>query len=167
MWSLSPAKSIASLSMSIWIFCRSRVILRLTQSFRLRYTIVRLRHVMKITIIGLTLPGVFFPILCALLIQASGISSSKLLNNSLHLSNTSSEVLESSPSTSKILRQSLLRYCSKSSHFLTRREDTVLETSNEFSHSARDSSNLSILSIRELTVSARLRIKFNKFSLNL
>ena len=88
----------------------------------------------------------FFPILCALPIQASRISRSKLLNNSLHLSNKSSEVSESSPSTSNILRQSLLSYCSKSSHFLNRREDTVLETSNEFSDSMTDSSSLSILS---------------------
>ena len=38
----------------------------------------------------------------------------------MHSSNTSSEVSKSSPSTSKILRQSLLPYCSKLSHFLTR-----------------------------------------------
>ena len=71
---------------------------------------------------------------------------------SLHLSNTSPEVSESSPSTSKILRQSLLPYCSKSSHFLTRQEDTVLETSNKFSRSMRDSSSLSIFSFYDLTV---------------
>ena len=79
-------------------------------------------------------------------IQAPGISSSNMLNNSVHLLNTSSEVSESSPSTSKILRQSLIPYCSKSSYFLTSCEDTVLETPNEFSHSMRDSSSLFILS---------------------
>ena len=72
------------------------------------------------------LHGVSFRILCAPSIQASGISSSKLLYNSLHLSNESSDVSESSPSTFKILRQSLIPHYSKSSPFLTRQEDSVL-----------------------------------------
>ena len=118
-------------------------------------------HVVKWTIIGLTLPGVFFSILCALSIQASEISSSKLWNNSLHLSNASSKVSESSPLTNKILRQGLLLYCSKSSHFLIRREDTILETSDEFSHSIKDSYRSSILSFWELAISVSFRIKFD------
>ena len=57
-------------------------------------------------------------------------SSSRLLHNFLHLSSISFEVSESSPSILKILKQSLLQYCSNWSHFLTRREDTVLKTFN-------------------------------------
>ena len=46
------------------------------------------------------------------------------------------------------------------SHFLTKREHTVLEISNEFSNYMRDSSSLSILSFWEMTVSVSFRIKF-------
>ena len=158
MWSLSQAKSIA---MSIQLLVRSRVILQLTRSFRLLWTIVRWRIVVKWTIIGITLSGVFFPILCVLSTPGSGISTFKWLNNSLHLSNTSSEVSEPSLLRSKILRQSLFPHYCKLSHFLTRWEGTALETSNEFSHSMRDSSSLSIIPFWELTVSVSYRIKLD------
>ena len=75
--------------MPIWLFVRSSVILQLNRSFRLWWTIMRWRLVVKWTIIGITLSGVFIPILCAMSIQGSGISTFKSLNNYFLLSNTS------------------------------------------------------------------------------
>ena len=132
------------------------------------------RYVVKQTIIGLTLTGVFFPILWwALSIQAPGISSSNSLNNSVqciyqthHLRFLQNHLHHRHL---KVLRQSLLAFHTVLNwHTFWLDEKTLFWRLPKwvftFSHSVRDSSSLSILiylSESWLSTVSFIRIKFD------